>query len=194
MRFRFLVNNAVAFQCNLNCSQCIANTATGARCKRRVCIGTPYCFSHISPALQLKIAPSTIPQAGKGVFAFNKNKGANAVIFEPRDIICVYGGEFISKNELDNRYGDYTAPYGIEVNHNLMQDGACTRSAGSLFNHKNRRTDNNAEFYTSTQNPGLHPRQIKIRATKRIRNNQEIFIHYGNQYGMNEEDVSYTTK
>ena len=194
MRFRFFVNNAVVFQCNLNCGQCTGTTTAGTRCKRRVCIGTPFCFSHITPALQLKVAPSTIPNAGKGVFAFNKTKGANEIIFRKNDIICSYGGEFISKNELEERYGEYTAPYGIEVNRNLVQDGACTRSAGSLFNHKNRRTDNNAEFYLSTQNIGPHPRQIKIRATRPIRNNQEIFVHYGNDYVMNEEDTNYTTK
>ena len=194
MRFRFLVNNALAFQCVLNCSQCTGTTVAGTRCKRRVCLATPFCFSHISSALQLKVAPSTIPNAGKGVFAFNKTKGANEIIFRRNDIICVYGGEFISRAELDERYGDYTAPYGIEVNHNLLQDGACTRSIGTLVNHKNRRADNNAEFYVSTRNPGPHPRQIKLRATKPIRNNQEIFVHYGNNYIMNEENTNYTTK
>ena len=67
MKFKFFINNEVAFECPINSARCIAHNANGTRCKRRVCIGTPYCFSHLPIYLHLKIMPSTIPQAGKGV-------------------------------------------------------------------------------------------------------------------------------
>jgi hypothetical protein len=40
-------------------------------------MATPYCFSHLPEYLHLKVKPSTIPNAGKGLFAFDKTKNEN---------------------------------------------------------------------------------------------------------------------
>jgi hypothetical protein len=77
MKFKFFVDNEVAFQCNINSSRCIGHNNNGQRCKRRVCMATPYCFSHLPEYLHLKVKPSTIPNAGKGLFAFDKTKNEN---------------------------------------------------------------------------------------------------------------------
>ena len=104
-KFNFFVNNHVAFECPINSIRCIAHNVNGSRCKRRVCIGTPYCFSHLPIYLHLKIMPSTIPQAGKGLFAFDKTKGNDEIIFKKGNVICAYGSEFITHAELNDRYG-----------------------------------------------------------------------------------------
>ena len=57
----FFVNNKIAFECPINSVRCIAHNSNGARCKRRVCIGSPYCFGHLPMYLHLKIMTSTIP-------------------------------------------------------------------------------------------------------------------------------------
>jgi hypothetical protein len=56
-------------------------------------------------------------------------------------------------------------------------------------NTANLKTNNNAEFYVST-----NPRQVKLRAKKNILNNTEILIDYGNEYIMHEPNVHHTTK
>jgi hypothetical protein len=136
--------------------------------------------------------PSTILQAGKGLFAFDKTKGNNEIVFKKGNVICAYGGEFITHAELDDSYGDFTEPYGIEVRANppLYQDCACKRDVGGLANSALRKRDNNYEFYISTQ----PIRQVKLRAIKNIKNGTEILIDYGNDYLMHENGVFHTTK
>ena len=56
---------------------------------------------------------STIPHGGKGLFAFDKTKENNEIVFKKGTVICEYGGEFITYDELDDRYGDYTGPHAI---------------------------------------------------------------------------------
>ena len=103
-QIRYYVNHHLIFQSNLICEQCNALTKNGARCKRTVCIGLPYCFSHLASLKHLKIKPSTIPNAGKGLFAIDNTKRPNAVIFNQNAVICEYNGEIIDKNELIHRY------------------------------------------------------------------------------------------
>ena len=192
MKFKFFINNQVAFECPINSARCIAHNRNGTRCKRRVCIGTPYCFTHLTTYLHLKIKVSTIPHAGKGLFALDNTKGNNDVVFKKGDVICEYGGEFINAHTLNERYGDYTAPYGMQVRANpaLYQDCACKRDIGSLANSALLKRNNNAEFYISTQ----PIRQVKLRAIKNIKNNQEILIDYGDEYLMHEPNTHHTTK
>jgi hypothetical protein len=123
--------------------------------------------------------PSTIPQAGKGLFAFDKTKGNDEIIFKKGNVICEYGGEFITHAQLNDRYDEYTAPYGMQVRANppLYQDCGCKRDIGGLANSALRKRDNNTEFYISTK----PIRQVKLRAIKNIKNGTEILIYYGNE-------------
>jgi hypothetical protein len=113
--------------------------------------------------------------------------------FKKGDVICKYGGEFINAHTLNDRYGENTGPYAMELRANpgLYQDCACKRDIGGLANSALRKRDNNAEFYISTAAP---IRQVKLRAIKNIKNNNEILIDYGNEYLMNEPGVHHTTK
>jgi hypothetical protein len=190
MKFKFFVDNELVFDCKIDSERCSGYNKNGSRCKRRVCLATPYCFTHMPEYLHLKVKQSTIANAGKGLFAFDKNKGNNEIIFKKGDLICKYGGEFISHEELDDRYGDYTAPYGMHLTNQTVQDCACKRDVGSLANSANLKKNNNAEFYVST----APIREVKLRAIKNIYNNQEILINYGNDYIMHEQGAYHTTK
>eukprot|EP01041_Mallomonas_annulata_P017839 gene17839-36492_t len=151
MKFNFFVNNEIAFECPINSVRCSAHNSNGARCKRRVCIGSPYCFGHLPMYLHLKIMTSTIPHGGKGLFAFDKTKENNEIVFKKGTVICEYGGEFITYDELDDRYGDYTGPYAMRLSNQTIQDCSCKRDVGSIANTANLKKNNNAEFIISTQ-------------------------------------------
>jgi len=185
MKFSFYINHNIAFQCKLTCSRCTGTNKNGSRCRRTVCIGLKYCFSHLPIYLHLKIMPSTIPHGGKGLFAFDKTKGNNEIIFKKGDVICEYGGEIITYAELDDRYGDFTGPYAMHLSNQTVQDCACKRDIGSIA-----KRNNNAEFYVST----APIRQVKLRAIKNITNKSEILIDYGNEYLMHENGVHHSTK
>ena len=101
------------------------------------------------------------------------------------DTICPYNGQVINTHQLEQRYGEQTAPYAIRVKDNKYEDAALQRGIGSLANHKPR-AQSNTEFVVSRDH-------INLRATKNIRNGQELFVSYGNDYHFNEPGVHTTT-
>ena len=160
-------------------------------------MGLPYCWVHRKFEQHLVVRQSSIPNAGLGVFYIDTTKEANEVVFRPtprgqsnriRPRICYYDGEVISEQTLLRRYGENTAPYAVRtrINNPRYEDGAVRRSIGSLFNHKNNAGANCA---LSTNNQG----KAIIVADKIIRNGEELFINYGNQYRFNEAGVQTTT-
>lgn len=177
------------FQCRVQKYQCEHTLAgTNHRCKRQQYIGFSLCYQHLVMDARLRIAAATNPEHGKGLFAYNGTSN-NDVVFEKDKRIIQYNGEVLNKEELDDRYGSKdseTAPYGYQVNKDRYIDSACLRSAGSLANHKPLKTANaKLYFYTGDKN-------VYIKATKNIRNNEEIFVNYGPNYRfLDNHDTKY---
>jgi hypothetical protein len=167
------------FEGYLESRQCIATSHTGRRCTKRCIIGIPYCWIHLQYQHNLKIKKSTIPNGGLGLFAFNKQyaKDDNKVIFKPNQKIVQYIGEIVNSDTLQERYGDYTAPYAIQVKKNTYIDGALVRGVANLANHRPRASTQNARLGNPNQKGELY-----VVATKPIYHNQEIFVNYGREY------------
>jgi SET domain len=179
--FEFDVNHIPRFHHNMHKMRCqCINASNGLQCSRTTTIGCGYCWSHMRTQKHLKIAPSKIPNAGLGLFAYNPKKGPNEIIFKSNTKITDYDGEVVTKETLDQRYGgdDFTAPYGIEVSaaNNVYEDGAVRRGIGSMANHASKRKVN-ARLSTNRN----HTRAT-VKATKHIRNNEEILVNYGSAY------------
>jgi hypothetical protein len=150
-------------------------------------IGLPYCWTHLLSEKNLRIKASTLPDAGKGLFAQKKNAGTD-IIFRKDDSIIQYQGQEIDGNQLQMRYDDFTAPYGIQLNKGKFEDGACKRGAGNLVNHASSSSGKvNAQFVIDTRR-----NRVVLKAIKNIRNDTEIFVNYGRDYGFNE-GTRYTT-
>ena len=82
--FKFYVNKrhpSLKFEDNLESEQCRYIKPDEEHCNRMVTIGVPLCSQHLMIEKHLKIQKSTIKGAGKGVFAYDPTKGANAIIF-----------------------------------------------------------------------------------------------------------------
>lgn len=178
----------LSFQCNLKCTRCKGLTgADKQQCTRTSCIGTPYCPDHMHSTLSLCIRPSTIPDAGQGVFACSRNSRRGKHVFHKGQIVCDYGGEVVSEAELTRRYGNLTAPYGLAgVTKGYFEDAACLRGIGSMINHNAERA--NVEYLHD-----LGQNKLVIRATKHIRDGEELFIDYGPDYVCNERGVTHST-
>jgi hypothetical protein len=131
----------------------------------------------------LKIQKSTIPNAGKGLFAIDKSKRSNAVIFQQNAIICEYYGEMINLQTLNHRYNYHNAPYAIRINKNRYEDAAIERGVASLANHQNYLQGGNAVFRPFKRNIELFMRLV---AVKPIRNGEEIFADYGSDYDFDD--------
>ena len=168
-------------------NRCEHLKANNQLCKNKITIGQKLCHIHRLIELHLKVKKSNIPNAGKGLFCKDPTKGANDIIFRKGDKICNYNGELITEVELNNRYGDDTAPYAIELHRKRYSDGAIVRGVGTLLNHSTK-AKSNVRFSIKQDNS-----DITIVAIKNIKNGAELLINYGRAYKFNEPGViSYT--
>ena len=181
-RFEFyehVENRQPTFSCALESERCHSQTKIGTRCSRKCVIGTPYCWSHLLSNHHLRLLPSTVPNAGKGVFVLNKQRPLGEIIIRNGDVVCPYGGELIDETTLNRRYGDKTAPYALQLSQNRYRDAACARGVGSMINHDGRRA--NVSFAVNHR-----AKTVSIKAKRNLRNGEELFLSYGRDYRMND--------
>lgn len=182
--FHFRSNNHV-FTKKLESVQCTGQTKSGAECRKRCLIGTSKCWIHLLSDHKLRIKPATNPAMGLGLFACNGTND-NEFVFREGDLITKYEGETISLDTRRARYGQHTAPYGVEIRKNVeYKDCAVDRCIGGLVNHAPAALANCAFK--------KHHGVMRIRCKKRIRNNEELFVSYGRSYRFNEPNVTSTT-
>lgn len=189
-KFKFFKPHEInpVFECELESTRCTGTKANGQQCTKRSVIGVPFCWIHLLKDRHLRIKDSNIQGAGKGLFAIDKSRPVGEILFRKNDKITNYDGEILTREILTQRYGEYTAPYGVEVNynHNIYEDGACKRGVGNLVNHQSQ-AQTNAKLSTNKNR-----NRIILIATKNIRNGQEIFVNYGSDYAFNEGTRYYT--
>lgn len=208
-RFRFEVNEdgewVIAHEAILNAQRCKGHSKNGQRCKRKCIIGFEYCPTHLESLKKLKIKLSTIEGAGKGLFVSTKTVPLNAVVFRKHDIIIDYNGIHKTRQQLNQQYRGYTAPYAVKLVGNENIDAADKRGVGGLINHKelyDQDTDNpipprvekdfaNCEFHELRENRRIVGMSIK--AIRSIKNGEELTLPYGDEYVFDEE-VRYNTK
>ena len=155
------------------------------RCKRRCVIGSPYCTTHLAYKHHLKIKTSLIPNAGKGLFAVDPlSSDNNEILFHNGDTICQYKGKMIDHAELIQRYSNKTPPYVVGVSANAYEDGARIRGIGSIANKNPNHSNATISVYRG---------RASLRATKNIKNGQEIYLSYGKQYKLNQPGVESIT-
>jgi len=179
-------NRHPTFACALQSERCHSQTKAGSRCSRKCVIGTPYCWSHLLSNHHLRLLPSTLPDAGKGVFVLNKQRPTGEIIIRNGDVVCPYGGELINETTLNHRYGDKTAPYAIQLSHHRYRDAACARGIGSMINHDSRRA--NVTFAVNQRT-----KTVSIKAKRHLRNGEELFASYGRDYRINDGTRYVTT-
>lgn len=190
------------FQGPLVRTACHAVSQNGKPCRRHAVIDC-YCFQHLPLEKHIRIGPSTISNAGLGVFAWWIGPCRTQPVFVPGAEICYYGGEAINQTELDQRYTQDAAALGeyvIKCRHHWYIDAARYRSAGAMVNDGRDGAVNNAMFHTRRVRPwemdtngmpkvsGAYPthrktwRVIVVRAIKPIYHDDEIFVSYGTGY------------
>ena len=148
--------------------QCVSNTLKEQRCRKRTA-HTQKCWIHLSRQDNLRIKPSNIPNAGKGLFAWKKPI--------PRDtLISKYTGRKLSKKELDQKYGKGRADYAICNRRGRCVDSTYTTDAAARFVNDSKGT-------SFGNNSKINGKQVfKLKATRTIPANNEIFTSYGREY------------
>lgn len=190
--FSFAGPERPPFECELQCQRCAALTAGGAQCRNRACIGVPKCWVHLLRDDALRIKTSSLPGAGRGLFAVKRNAPADAVLFRAGDKVADYGGEAVDRATLDARYGQRaTAPYGLHVRAGAYEDAACRRGVGAVANHAG--TVAGVRRYPNAALKVRAGRGVVV-ATRPIRNNAEVLVSYGRSYRLHEPGVVSGTR
>ena len=186
--FKFIVNNKTKFSDQLKTKRCSHIDKNHKQCKREVTIGAPLCWQHLATDSNLKIKKSTIPNGGKGLFAYNGTQNHDTV-FKTNKIIYDYIGEKLKKQQLDARYGKYTAPYAVAHSNGLLIDSALDRGVGSLINSVARtHREPNVDLIDGANN------NIRVKALKNIKNNTELLTRYGKDYKLQQKGVKVVTR
>lgn len=157
--FHFHAQGQPNFDRPLEIEQCDF-TRNNVRCKKNCQIGLSKCWIHLLSEKKLRILDS--PPYGKGLFALDKKRDANAIIFPINRIIVDYEGERIDEDLLNERYGNKTAPYAIEYKEGEYHDCAIHRCVGSLINHSGNQRDINCKFYSDYKGKRIGIKAIEI--------------------------------
>lgn len=98
--------------------------------------------------------------------------------------ICAYQGEIITHEQLIERYSNKTPTFVVGISKDHFEDGARIRGIGSLANTKHGHNNATISIYRG---------RASLKATRNIRNGEEIFLSYGPAYKLNQSDVESTT-
>jgi len=194
--------NQDMFSCDLQCTRCMFIKNNGEQCNRKTCYTLPVCWQHLIFQYKVRIGQTQLRTAAGqrfdfiGLFACDKSKEDGEVLFKKHDMIVPYVAEKADEDRLEDRYGDFVVPYGLD-----LDDAGCVRSAASLINacqpgQKNYYTGpkkvlnckNNAKFRLVEEMDGIHLGDSPsayfqvVCATKNIKNGDEILVDYGASY------------
>ena len=149
--------------------QCVATTLQEKQCRKRTA-HTEKCWIHLAKQNNLRIKPSHIIDGGKGLYTWKKKIPRGTTIGK-------YTGRQLTKKQLDQRYGGQTAKYGLCNRRGNCIDANYTTDGAPRFSNDARKTpfQNNAKLRGSRT-------IFRLKASKTIPPNQEIFTSYGKKY------------
>ncbi|CAB3982342.1 SET domain-containing [Paramuricea clavata] len=148
--------------------RCVSNTVHDVQCRKRTA-HTKKCWVHLAKQDNLRIKPSQIPNAGKGLYAWKKPI--------PRGrIISQYTGRKRTRQQIDRKYGDATAQYTICNRRGRCIDANHTTDGAARFVNDAR----NSRFQNNSRIKGRSA--FRLKATSTIQPHQEIFTNYGRDY------------
>jgi len=171
------------FKCALKEARC--TFFDESPCDRRVVFTHPYCTDHLRDKFQIEIKKSTIKGAGLGLFVCENES------FENDQVVAYYIGDMTSKDELDQKYGEFTAPYAFSLGligaegEEMVIDAACVRGPAAYINHAEAGQANSA-FFIQPHDKRTNGPVLYVKALRSIRAEEEIFASYGQDYKFNE--------
>jgi hypothetical protein len=164
--------------------RCAAVEADGVPCSATTDI-VPFCAAHLRARLQLAVRPSTLPDAGLGLFAVSNRANATAgdIVFDNGDLIYYMEGEVLRWAEYETRYGAshdptgayWFTPYAARLPNGQIVDALLVRGVLACANDPRDPTRVNMK----PSHPDRRPTRMPMFATRPIRDGEEIFTAYG---------------
>jgi hypothetical protein len=148
--------------------RCTANTLAGRHCGQRTCMGQ-YCWNHLRAELGLRVKPSQVPGAGKGLFAARPLPAGTSIPYTG-DLIPLNNARAGGTYVLETRAGE-----GID---------AARRNAGYgrwVNDPQGSAYQANAKFVLFTP-PGSRERIGSVRTLRPLAVGEEVLVKYGASY------------
>ena len=149
--------------------RCTADNKQGEQCRARTRSGR-YCWIHLRALTGLRIKQSTVPGAGRGLFA--------ARDFGVGDHVSKYTGDIFTGAPWEpDEFGG--SSYAFQISHNFVIDAARTNSAPGRFAN---------DTIGSSKHPNLkwvvdrRNRQVRLVTTRHVKAGDEFFVSYGAGY------------
>ena len=106
-------------------SQCVANTLKDKQCRKRTA-HTEKCWVHLAKQNNLRIKPSHLIGAGKGLYTWKKTIPRGSTIGK-------YTGRHVTQHQFDQQYGAATAKYAVCNRRGQCIDSNYTTDAAPRF-------------------------------------------------------------
>ncbi len=130
-----------------------------------------YCWTHLGREEQLRLKTSTIPGAGRGLFALRH--------IRPGEMIGWYTGDYM-RGDFSNTDDPSTGgTYYLQLNNQLCIDAARTDTHVSRFINDPRGSGKRANCIFAVDG---RTSLVRVRATRHIQPGQELLLSYGQPY------------
>ena len=150
--------------------RCTAETKAGQQCGAKTKHGR-YCWNHLRSIMGLRIKPSNIAGAGKGLYAARE--------FKKGESVTVYTGDVTTDPEEEHGGSHYV----FALNRRVTIDAARTNTApGRLANHA---SPGNLTWVVNNRD-----RTVRLVATRAIRAGQELLVSYGQAYWRRAKEMA----
>jgi len=141
-----------------------------------------YCDQCLCKNQKISIINDSFNFIGYSLYASNNNdNNNNNVIFNKNQIISLYGGEIISNDEKNIRYGNNFNPFICTIlcnsndNSNIIIDSSLQHSLGILLKKSKNYDEINVEILS---NYVMGEHEVYIKALRNIKNNEQLVVYF----------------
>ena len=157
--------------------RCAADTAAGDQCKQRTAVGH-LCWNHLQRDFGLRVKKSTVPGAGRGLFAaWHDGLPAKHRIPYTGDEIVMGGPGEGGPYVLETKNG-----HGIDAARRNCGAGRWINDPRGALDGNGRPRRANCEFVAHTPRGGDRKRVAAVRTLRRVERGEELLVSYGNDY------------
>ena len=156
----------------VDCVRCKFTRQNGPRCKRTTCMRKDYCWQHLRAKLGIDVRPSKLgPKYGLGLVAYKS--------FPKGSQVASYSGKIGPASEAKNSQYAVSWTRGKVVNASSTQHsvGRYANTCRGADKKRKRCKGNNVKLARD-----FARKQIKLKATKKIKRGDEIFNTYGSGF------------
>ena len=171
-------NNSSYFSGIINIKMC-----SESKCSNYCNKFSYYCDECLCKNEKLIISVDSFNFIGYGLYASNNEYNNNKIVFNKNQIISLHGGEIISNDEKNIRYGNnfnpfiYTILNNSNENSNIIIDSSLQHSLGILLKKSKNYDEINVELIV-IYNHVMEEHNVYIKALRNIKNNEQLVVYF----------------